>query len=140
MVHGVAQGHQTAETVADQNAGPKSLGDGIEISGQLGQGVPSQRTLAETVSALVVQHDVMGLGHNGRQAEVPRGQAPAQHPVNHDHRRCCGIAQVLDVEAKPVGGHERHATMNPTSCPTVNRMICSSSIPATQSTKSTESP
>jgi hypothetical protein len=136
----MAQSHQAAEAVADQSAGPETLGEGVEISGQLGQGVPPQRSLAEAMPALVVQHDVMGLGHDGSQAEIPRGQAPAQHPVDHDHRWCSRFAQALDVEAKPVGGHERHATMNPTSWPTVSRMICSNSIPATQSTKSTDSP
>jgi hypothetical protein len=126
--------------MTDESAGPERIGDCVEISGQLGQRVTAQRTLTEAVPALVVEHDVMRLGQNGGQAEVPRGQAPAQHPVDHDHRRCCRFPQVLDVEPEPVGHYERHATMNSTSCPTVNRMICSSSIPATQSTKSTDSP
>ena len=59
VVDGMPQGHHTAEAVADQSAGFEGIGEGAEISGQLGQGVPAQGTFAQAVSALVVQDDVM---------------------------------------------------------------------------------
>ena len=140
VVDGVAQGHDPAVAVTDQGARPERHRQFVEVGSQLGQRVPARRAFAPAVPALVVEEDpVVGRQRRG-QPEVPRRHAAGEQAVDQDDRRVAGVAEGLHVEFQTVGGQLRHATTKSTSCPTVRRMIWSSSNPAIQSTKSTCSP